>query len=257
MAAKKSRNTHVNLPGTAPKAMTTTRKKTRQPVLTEKEQASRQIHVLQAKMNRRRECCHIRGATARKSKDCEFGEQTDDKILEHLIQTIKDSELVKRSIHKKWNLDQFLEEASHREDINRRVKDMKEDFKISKVGYQPEIIQRVASGEEETRRNHRELPENETARKKRKRKAKAMVTVESQEHTRPAETAQHTDNNGLSVLSTMIMHHVSESVPKPKRDLIRRPGEGESRKQQRLRRQAVTQTMLTSTFRRQHNAFIE
>lgn len=42
-----------------------------------------------------------------KSKDCEFGEQTDDRILEHLMQTIKDSELVKRSIQKKWNLDQF------------------------------------------------------------------------------------------------------------------------------------------------------
>ena len=71
-----------------------------------------------------------------KSKDCEFGEQTDDRILEHLIQTVKDSELVKRSIQKKWNLDQFLEEASQREDINQQVKDMKEDFKISKVEYQ-------------------------------------------------------------------------------------------------------------------------
>ena len=58
-----------------------------------------------------------------KSKDCEFGEQTDDRVLE----TVKDSELVKRSIQKKWNLDQFLEEASQREDINQQVKDMKED----------------------------------------------------------------------------------------------------------------------------------
>ena len=36
-----------------------------------------------------------------KSKDGESGEQTDDRILEHLIQTIKDSELLKRSIQKK------------------------------------------------------------------------------------------------------------------------------------------------------------
>ena len=71
-----------------------------------------------------------------KSQDCEFGEQTEDRILEHLIQTIKDSELVKRSFQRKWNLDQFLEEASQREDINQQVKDMKEDFKISKVEYQ-------------------------------------------------------------------------------------------------------------------------
>ena len=32
-----------------------------------------------------------------------------------------------------WNLYQFLEEASQREDINQQVKDMKEDFKILKV----------------------------------------------------------------------------------------------------------------------------
>ena len=50
----------------------------------------------------------------------------------YLIQAIKDSEPVKRSIPKKWNLDHFLEEASQREDSNQQVKDMK-DFKISKT----------------------------------------------------------------------------------------------------------------------------
>jgi len=43
---------------------------------------------------------------------------------------------------------------------------------------------------------------------------------------------------------------------KPKRD-PRRPKESESRRQQRLRRQAVTQMMITSTFRRQHNTYTE
>ena len=57
-------------------------------------------------------------------------------IMEHLIQTIEDCELVKRTIQKKWDLDLLLEEASRREDINQRVKDMKEDFKISKVEHQ-------------------------------------------------------------------------------------------------------------------------
>jgi len=52
------------------------------------------------------------------------------------------------------------------------------------------------------------------------------------------------------------MHHVAESVPNPKRDL-RRPRESKSRKQQRLKRQAVTQMMITSTFRRQHNTYTE
>ena len=52
-----------------------------------------------------------------------------------MIQTIKDSELVKRSIQRKWSLDEFLEGASQREDSNQQVKD-KEDFKVSKVEYQ-------------------------------------------------------------------------------------------------------------------------
>lgn len=77
-----------------------------------------------------------------KSRDCEFGEQTDDRILEHLIQTVKDNDLVKRSIQKKWNLDRFLEEASQRQDINQQVKDMKEDFKISKVERRPRDFQK-------------------------------------------------------------------------------------------------------------------
>ena len=71
-----------------------------------------------------------------KSKDCEFEEQTEDRILEHFIQTIKDNELVKRHIQKKWVLDRFLEKESQREDIDQQVKDMKEYFGISKVEHQ-------------------------------------------------------------------------------------------------------------------------
>ena len=135
---------------------------------------------------------HTRRDCGEKSKDCEFGKQTDDRILEHLIQTTKDSELVKRSIQKKWNLDQFLEE-----DINQQVKDMREDFKISKVEYQSKDFPKAASGaEEETqRRNRCDLPENENKRTTRRRKAKAVVTVERREHTLQAETVQRTDNS--------------------------------------------------------------
>ena len=71
-----------------------------------------------------------------KSTDCEFEEQTEDRILENFIQTIKDNELVKRHIQKKWVLDRFLEKESQREDIDQQVKDMKEYFGISKVEHQ-------------------------------------------------------------------------------------------------------------------------
>ena len=40
---------------------------------------------------------------------------------------------MKKSIQKRWTLDQFLEEASYKEDINQQVKDMKKDYKMSKV----------------------------------------------------------------------------------------------------------------------------
>jgi len=131
-----------------------------------------------------------------KSKDCEFGTQTDDRILEHLIQTIKESELVKRSIQKKWNLNQFLEEVSQREDINQQIKDLKEDFKISKVGYQSEDS--AKSGKWGKRGNTNKKPprppRKRDHKKEEKEKGKAVVTVERKEHTLQAETAQHTDN---------------------------------------------------------------
>lgn len=43
------------------------------------------------------------------------------------------TDLMKKSIHKKWKLDWFIEEASERENIYQQVGDMKDDYKISKV----------------------------------------------------------------------------------------------------------------------------
>ena len=103
-----------------------------------------------------------------KSKDCEFGEQTNDRILEHLIQTVRDNDLIKRSIQKKWDLDQFIEEASQREDINQQVKDMKEDFKISKVGHQPKNFSR--NSQESGRRNPRKWKPPRLPRKQERKK---------------------------------------------------------------------------------------
>ena len=57
------------------------------------------------------------------------------------------------------------------------------------------------------------------------------------------------------VCQVIIMRHVAESVRNPKKNL-RRPRESDSRKQQ-LRRQAVTQVMISSTFRTQHNTYTE
>ena len=68
-----------------------------------------------------------------KAKDCEFGDQLDDRILEHLIQTVQNEDLIKECIRKKWNLDRFIDEASQREDISQQVQDMKTEHKVAKL----------------------------------------------------------------------------------------------------------------------------
>ena len=77
-----------------------------------------------------------------KERDCEFGDQTDDRILEHLIQTVRDNDLIKKCIQKRWNSDQFIEEVSQREDIGQQVNDMKDEHKVAKVYQRPPINRR-------------------------------------------------------------------------------------------------------------------
>ena len=47
-----------------------------------------------------------------KANECEFGTACEDRILEHLIQTINNQGLIQKAINKKWNLTQFLTEAA-------------------------------------------------------------------------------------------------------------------------------------------------
>ena len=68
----------------------------------------------------------------RESEDCEFQDQVNERILEHLIQTIEDNDLIKKYIQKRWNLDQFIEEVSQREDISQQVKDTNDDHTETK-----------------------------------------------------------------------------------------------------------------------------
>ena len=61
-----------------------------------------------------------------KAYNCEFGDKSDDRILEHIIQTIKNQHLIQKSIAKSWELSQFLLEAGQTEDISLQVHDMKD-----------------------------------------------------------------------------------------------------------------------------------
>ena len=77
----------------------------------------------------------IAGFTARlreKAEHCDF-DDIDDRILEHIVQHISDENLVKKTIQKKWNFEQFIEEAGERENLNTEVSDMRNEFMINKV----------------------------------------------------------------------------------------------------------------------------
>ena len=60
-----------------------------------------------------------------KANECEFEENSDERILEHLIQTTHNRTLIQKAINKKWDLSQFLIEAGQMEDTSLQVRDMK------------------------------------------------------------------------------------------------------------------------------------
>ena len=168
------------------------------------------------------------------------------------------NEFVKRSIQKKWNLDKFLEGASQREDINQQIKDIKEDFNISKVEHQWEDFPKNGKwGGRGSSKKPPRPPRRQEHKKEEKRKAKAVATVERQWSTPSRPKLPSIQTAVLKVWQIqsfcVIMCTIVLNL---KRDL-RSPREGEQRKQHRLRRQAVTRMMSTFTFRRQHNTYTE
>ena len=64
--------------------------------------------------------------TREKAHECEFGDTNDERILEHLIQTIENQQIIQKCISKSWTLQQFLTEAGQIEDISSHH-DMKAD----------------------------------------------------------------------------------------------------------------------------------
>ena len=50
-------------------------------------------------------------AAREKANTCEFLDTYDDKILEHLVQTVENEVLIHKCLRKCWTLEQFLEEA--------------------------------------------------------------------------------------------------------------------------------------------------
>ena len=59
--------------------------------------------------------------------ECKFEATEEDRILEHLIQTIGNKRLIKKAITKKMTLTQFLQEATQEEETVRQLQDMDQD----------------------------------------------------------------------------------------------------------------------------------
>lgn len=58
---------------------------------------------------------------------CEVGITYEERILEHLIQTIDNKKLTEKVISKIWDLTRFLAEASQTEDIATQTQDVVSD----------------------------------------------------------------------------------------------------------------------------------
>ena len=74
-----------------------------------------------------------RNRNARKAHECEFGDTCDERILEPLIQTIENEQLMQKCISKSWTLQQFLSEGGQIEDISIQVHDIKVDPEYQEI----------------------------------------------------------------------------------------------------------------------------
>ncbi|XP_038054673.1 uncharacterized protein LOC119726895 [Patiria miniata] len=85
-----------------------------------------------------------------KAIQCEFGDTRDDRILEHLIQTITSKSLIQKAINKKWSLTQMLTEAAQIEDTSLQISSMRPPddgaSNVAKVGYQQSSRQKKSTG---------------------------------------------------------------------------------------------------------------
>ena len=64
-----------------------------------------------------------------KAHDCDFQSNHDERILEHLIQTIENQTLIQKS----WTLQEFLSEAGQKEAISEQVNDMTTEHRSKEI----------------------------------------------------------------------------------------------------------------------------
>ena len=88
-----------------------------------------------------------------KAHDCDFGTNCDERILEHLIQTLENQVLIQKCISKSWTLQEFLMDAGQIEDISLQMRDMK-------IGPDNKDIAKVEESRRRNPRAHRNTGNN-------------------------------------------------------------------------------------------------
>ena len=56
-----------------------------------------------------------------KASECDFGDSCEDRILEHLIQTVDNQTLILKCIRREWTLAECLKRAGEMEDLSMQM----------------------------------------------------------------------------------------------------------------------------------------
>ena len=59
------------------------------------------------------------------ANECEFGDNCEERLLEHLIMTVENQELIRKCIRKEWTLLKFLRKADEEENISLQISFMR------------------------------------------------------------------------------------------------------------------------------------
>ena len=68
-----------------------------------------------------------------KASECDFGDSCEDRILEHLIQTVDNETLILKCLRKEWTLSEFLKRAGEMEDLSMQMSCMQKQLVKPKV----------------------------------------------------------------------------------------------------------------------------
>ena len=78
-----------------------------------------------------------------KASECDFGDSCEDRILEHLIQTVDNQTLILKCIRREWTLVEFLKRAGEMEDLSMQTSCMqKQQVKPKEARLERKIVKR-------------------------------------------------------------------------------------------------------------------